>query len=477
MIPLAPDPGPKNRQPASARTIGPMRSMNPRLAAVAALLLAAGAPAVAQEGKDDEPAPAPAPAPVPARGGEAPTGDPTAGPKTIAEAYARLEVLRRTRLDGAGAWVRVMDGIRAVAVDALGIDAKSPSTGEDLHRLAEICFDAGRYEEAAGFARKYLAPPAPGSAPPTNPGHAHAILVRAIAKTGKPVEADAAFLAYRQEFPKADGLAPTQKAVGDAYLAAGRIEDAAERYRRAMALHPRPLRTGSAATVQAYCETLVALGHVLEAHAVAEKAASETPDGEAAARVRAVLRRADATGQPFAASLPDLWLGATGPTAEALRGKVVVWHFFAWWLPRGREEIDAWQNRAADLAARGILVLPVTRTAGYDPETEKFDAGKVKTEEEAASIEKLLKERGWKGPFGVSVDGRMFAALRIRGVPTEIVVGRDGRVRFIRGGSEGGQALTIFAAERAAAEPAPAASDPATPPPKEPPPAPPQKKE
>jgi tetratricopeptide (TPR) repeat protein len=379
----------------------------------------------------------------------------------VEEAYARLEALRKAPLVGPGAYVRRMERLRTLAAEALAIHAKSPAAGEDLHRMAEICTDGERFAEAAECAAKYLAsPPAPAPAPasgaPLNAGHAHSLLVRALAKTGKLAEADAAFKAYREAFPKGDGLAPALKSVGDGFVAAGRIPEALERYHAALELHPRPLRAGAAATVQAYCETLVALGRVAEAHRAAQKAIVDTPDREVQVRLRAVLRRAETTGEAPGNIVPEIWLGATGPTPESLRGKVVVWHFFAWWMQKGTEEIDSWYARAPELAAKGIVFLPVTRTSGFDPETETQDPGKVTTEQEAASVEKFLKARGWKGPVGLSVEGKLFTALRIRGVPTEIVVGRDGKVIFVRGGSEGGSRLTVFAAERAATEAPPA---------------------
>ncbi len=418
-------------------------------------------------GKGESPKPGPQPGPSPAE--EAPEDPKPAPPATIEQASRRLKALRDAPLGGPGSLTRRMERFRLLAEQALAIHAATPAAGEDVYRLAELCMEAERFPDAIAFTTRYI--DAAGKEAPPSLGLAHAVRIRALARMGRIPEAEAGLKAYREAFPKAEGLSPVTKQLGDALAVAGRPEDALVRYREAYALLPKPLPAYSAGTVQALAETLVAVGRAVEAHAVVEAALLLTNDRTIVQRLQAVGRRVDLVGKPFAPFPFDRWVGGEAPVSGTLRGKVLVWHYFAWWLEAGRTELEDWRLRLAESGPQGLTVLPVTHTSGWDPGEKRFSEGRSR-DVEVADIAKSLKDRGWTAPAAVYLGDAGFTSLHVRGLPMEIVVGRDGMVRMVQAGSVAGHALALRAAALALAEPAPPpvpGAAPAEPPPSGPP--------
>jgi len=397
---------------------------------------------------------------VPALAGEEPATP--APPATIEQAHHRLTALREIPLGGPGSLPRRMERYRAIAQEALAIHAARPATGEDVYRLAEICLEAERFEDAAAFATRYL--DAAGKEPPPSLGYAHAVRVRSLARLGKLPEAEAAMKAYREAMPKAEGLSPVSKLLGDALAIAGRLEDALVRYRDAALMLPHPLPSTGAGTWQALAETLVALGRAGEARKAVEDALKDAADPPTQERLRAVLHRIAMAGKPFVPLPFDRWLQGAAPASGSTKEKVVVWHVFAWWMDARAASLADWRKRLEESGEKGLVVFPVTRTGGWDPATKKFEE-KRPADAEAADIGKTLEARGWKGAVALYLGEEGFKALEVRGLPMEVVVGRDGLVRMATAGSDAGHALALRAAAAALLE-APPAPPTAPPPPR-----------
>jgi hypothetical protein len=167
-----------------------------------------------------------------------------------------------------------------------------------------------------------------------------------------------------------------------------------------------------------------------------------------------VRRRIDLVGKPFAPPPFDRWVGGDGPKPAALQGKVVVWHFYAWWMDARKGQLDDWRARLADGAAKGLVVVPATHTGGWDPVRGRVDRDRAPAVE-AADVAAALRERGWTGPGGLYFGDMAFGTMQVRGLPMEVVVGRDGNVRMVQAGSDAGHALALRAAALALAEPEP----------------------
>jgi tetratricopeptide (TPR) repeat protein len=369
-----------------------------------------------------------------------------------------MEALRGTPLKGPGALTRRRNRLRDLADQALGLHGRSPATGEDLVRLAELCVEGGLHAEAVAAATAYLdAAPTP---PPPPASVAHALRVRALVAADRIADAEAALAPFRKAFPAAEGLGPILKLVGDGLVEAGRVEDALVRYREAVDLLPKPLRPGAPGTIQALAEALAALGRVPEARRAVEAGLAASKDGAGTQRLEAVLRRLDLQGKPFEPPPADRWLLGAAPEPGALRGKVVAWHFHTWWMEARAEVLPDWKARRAAPGGKDLVVLPLCRTEGWDPAEGRAAPAGRKADDEAADIRKSLEARGWDGPAGLYVGDAAYKALRIRGLPMEVVVGRDGLVRLATAGSEAGHALAVRAALAALAEAAPAAGTP-----------------
>jgi hypothetical protein len=280
--------------------------------------------------------------------------------------------------------------------------------------------------------------------------------VRALARLGRVAEAEEAMAAYRKALPGAEGIAPVTKHLGDALVAAGREEDALARYREAVDLLPRPLPGWGAGSVQSLAETLVFLGRAGEARKAVAAALEGAREPETVRRLTAVQGRAELTGEILLPPPGARWVGGPEPGAGALRGKVVVHHLYAWWMETRAEALEDWARLLGKEGERGLVVIPVTRTGGWDPASGTVDPER-KPEAEEEDIAKDLRARGWTGPAMVYRGEAAFEVLRVRGLPMEVVTGRDGRIRIVQAASDPGHALALRAALRALGEPPPAA--------------------
>lgn len=97
---------------------------------------------------------------------------------------------------------------------------------------------------------------------------------------------------------------------------------------------------------------------------------------------------------------------------EEMVGKVVVVNFWATWCPPCRVEMPALQELHEDHADEGLVVLGLS-----------IDAGGT------ASVERFLEQRDLTFPVAMAdrADRRAFGGLQ--GVPTTVLIGRDGKIR------------------------------------------------
>ncbi len=425
-------------------------------ALVLAATLALGAPAARGGAEGGDPAPPAPPAPAEGKGDaegrpDGGTGDAvrvTEPPLTLETALHRIRGLREMPLRGPGSLRQRVAKIRDLAERALALPAAESARGEDLYRVGELRLVARDYPGAAAALRAYLA----GGEPRAEEAGARVGLVRALALQGKPADALALFEALLAAGPAPEDAATAGVAVAEALVRAGDIGKAADVYGRAAAAaagHP-----GALTALQGRVEALACLGRNDEARAAIAAAApgSGPADG---ARLEAMLRRVDLAGHPLPPLTLPHWGKGAAPTAEDLRGRVVVWHVFAAWMESRLEELDRWVAEAGALRERGLVLLPLTRTAGWIPGAPAMDRSARSPAAEAKDIERLLAEHGWSGNVGIAFGATALEPLDLRGLPMDIVVGRDGRVIFARASGEVGLDLALHAARRALDAPPP----------------------
>lgn len=160
--------------------------------------------------------------------------------------------------------------------------------------------------------------------------------------------------------------------------------------------------------------------------ALPPSAATARPQAAAVQTREALVQ---ATGTPAAvlgsavrvgAAAPDFSLpGLTGESIRLsdLRGQVVLVNFWTTWCPPCREEMPALQQVYERLGERGLVVLGVNWTQVDDPQ----------------AVEPFARELGLTFPILLDRYGAVSEELyQILGLPTSILIDRDGTVRLLR---------------------------------------------
>lgn len=125
---------------------------------------------------------------------------------------------------------------------------------------------------------------------------------------------------------------------------------------------------------------------------------------------------------PLPSAVPELRVpGASGGTLslEAHRGQVVVLNFWATWCVPCREELPALERLWRLRRDRGLAVIAVA------------------IGEEAAAVRRFVDRLrpAPTFPIGLDRDKSVARAWKVRGLPTTVLVGRDGRAAFAAAGA------------------------------------------
>jgi cytochrome c biogenesis protein CcmG/thiol:disulfide interchange protein DsbE len=140
-------------------------------------------------------------------------------------------------------------------------------------------------------------------------------------------------------------------------------------------------------------------------------------------------RRIDGTGGPASlAGAPGVSfdlpvLGGTTDSLARHRGDVVVMNFWATWCPPCKEEMPALEQLAREDRGRGLVVLGI-------------DQG-----ESADAARGFVRAHGITFPILLDADQKYASSYVSIGLPTTVIIGRDGHV--VRG-IDGAQTLAQF---------------------------------
>jgi thiol-disulfide isomerase/thioredoxin len=207
-----------------------------------------------------------------------------------------------------------------------------------------------------------------------------------------------------------------------------------------------------------------ALGEALGARKDWEAAVAGVPEGldvrsdprpraKSDAEMRLALVGTDAP--EIAAST---WIDGDQKPLSALKGSVVVVDFWATWCPPCRQVMPGLDALYQQKKESGLVLLGVTRfySRGFMPNAGTKDPLRdgeaVNDIAEDAFLDHLKQFKSNVGltyPFAIATEAE-FKAYRVQGIPTLVVVGRDGKVAFLKVGG-GDETLLKLAVDRALA--------------------------
>ena len=130
-------------------------------------------------------------------------------------------------------------------------------------------------------------------------------------------------------------------------------------------------------------------------------------------------------GKPFPALEVDDYLGSPPPTPDELRGKVVLFFFWAHWCPDCKRQEPVLRELYEEYHDRGLVIVGPTQLYGY------ISRGQTATpEEELAYMNGDYKAQYPIPPWmGVPISTDNFLDFGVNTTPTLVLVDRDGIVQ------------------------------------------------
>ena len=130
-------------------------------------------------------------------------------------------------------------------------------------------------------------------------------------------------------------------------------------------------------------------------------------------------------GKPFPVLEIDQYLGSPPPTPDELRGKVVLFFFWAHWCPDCKRQEPVLRELYEEYHDQGLVIVGPTQLYGY------ISRGQNATpEEELAYLNGDYQARFPVPPWmGVPISTNNFLNFGLSTTPTLVLVGRDGIVQ------------------------------------------------
>lgn len=117
----------------------------------------------------------------------------------------------------------------------------------------------------------------------------------------------------------------------------------------------------------------------------------------------------------------------------SLKGKVVMLDFWTTWCIGcvvGYSELKMLHDEYSD---RGLAIIGVTSLQGRHPDAQMCEVGEsIEPELEIELTAEYLKEHGVFWPCGISEESIFRGDYTVNGVPTFVLIDREGRIRMIR---------------------------------------------
>jgi hypothetical protein len=305
---------------------------------------------------------------------------------------------------------------------------------------AEALRLAGLSREAEAEDRRYLA-----WAPKESNERVMAcwVLVLSLVEGGDADGAERELDAAPAKMPKSTSWPPRAmvRAVADGLAAAGRFERAALRYASLREGHPLDVDDVARAA-----ECWLRLGRSEEAGKLASEAvaalqkASSPKTRELLDRALLLSRQVALVGQPAPGFGPARWWkGAGGPVGDdALRGSLTVvagWDMAGEARGSGLEGLDALSR---DYGPKGVRVVGISRLARFNPCRKVADPDMTE-EDELGFYDALARDRRISFPLAIGAygDDSLLDSWGVTAAPLLLLVGKDGKIAYVRGGTSG----------------------------------------
>ena len=266
--------------------------------------------------------------------------------------------------------------------------------------------------------------------------HAHNCLITCLAQSGTFDEA-ADVLAKNLEttYKNRDGDRKVmEETIAMAMMKAGQLERAADHFEK-----NATIGFGDQESAIYAVDCWLRLGRIDEAVRIANRAGDVIKEGRAGERMKALKQQVELVGRPapgFEAA--KWWKGSGGPvTPDMIKGRVTV--VFVWNMKSAWNEFFFMRlnKLVKELAERDVQFVGISRLF-------RFDATVMGTRKDMTDEEELERYDMWVAQYGVIYplavggyeDESLVNAWAAHVVPSYIVVGKDGKVSYVRTGKE-----------------------------------------
>ncbi len=175
-------------------------------------------------------------------------------------------------------------------------------------------------------------------------------------------------------------------------------------------------------------------GKIEEARHILNQGIAELTGSGHEISLQSTLKLLDLIGQPAPELFAETWLNAKPFKLQDQTGKVIVIDFWAPWCPPCRAIIPDLVEIYQEYKHKGLVMLGYTRLYGrYRDDIQRFD--KTPPKEEIRLTSEFLKRFQITYPVAIAKGKEGFETYHIRGIPTVILIDKQGRVADFKIGS------------------------------------------